>query len=348
MRRADEDIAVTGPAVSEPAVADAVPGTPARHRHLGAAGLVVGAAALWGTTGTAQALGGAGDPLATGAARLAVGGGLLLLLALVTAPAATRAGVRRPLLVWTALGAVATAAYQAAFFSAVAVTGVATGTIVALGTAPVATGLCGALLLGERLTRWWAGATVLAVAGCMALVTAGGDVGPVRPGGVGLAVLAGAMYGLYTCAAKVLLQRGVPTVVAMGLTLGLGGVLLAPALVAGADVLTGRSLLVVAWLGLATTAVAYLFFARGLQRLPAGTVGTLSLAEPLTAAVLGLVVLGEVLTASTGLAALALLAGLVLVALRPPAATPAAGGGDAGTAGRTVADDADGGRTLRG
>lgn len=282
--------------------------------------LVVAAAALWGTTGTAQSLGATNAPVAVGAARLAIGGGALVVIALIGGGAGPLlACLRRPLLAWTGLAAVATAVYQGAFFSAVAATGVATGTVVALGTAPVATGLCGALLFRERLTRWWLVATVLAVAGCAVLVTAGDDGATrVQPVGVALAVLAGGCYGLYTAAAKALLQRGVPVVVAMAITLGAGAVLVAPVLVVSVDDLAGgRSLLVLAWLGLITTGVAYVLFARGLSLLPAGTVGTLSLTEPLTATVLGLLLLGERLAPGAAAGAVVLVAGLVLTVLRP-------------------------------
>ena len=289
--------------------------------------LVLAAAALWGTTGTAQVFGGADAPAAVGAARLAVGGGVLVLVALLThGPAALAACLRRPLLGWTALAAVAAAVYQGAFFTAVASTGVATGTVVALGVAPVATGVLGALLFRERLTGWWAGATVLAVVGCVVLVTAGSaGATTVRPGGIALAVLAGACYGLYTSGAKALLDRQVPVVVAMAVTLGAGAVLLAPLLVSG-DLHLGqaRPLLMVGWLGLVATAAAYLLYAHGLRRLAAGTVGTLSLAEPLTAAVLGLLVLHERPEPRAAVGAAVLLAGLLLAALRP---TRAPGGG---------------------
>ena len=264
--------------------------------------------------------GGVHDPVVVGAARLVVGGFALVLVALVRHGAAAVATcLKRPLVGWTALAAVATAVYQSSFFSAVVTTGVATGTVVALGTAPVATGLCGALLFGERLTRRWVGATVLAVVGCVILVGVGhSGATTVRPIGVALAVLAGACYGLYTSGAKALLDRQVPVVVAMGVTLGSGAVLLAPVLVTGGLQLVGvRPLLMVGWLGLVTTGVAYLLFARGLRRLPAGTVGTLSLAEPLTAALLGLIVLGERLAPPAAVGALILVAGLLLAALRP-------------------------------
>lgn len=117
-----------------------------------------------------------------------------------------------------------------------------------------------------------------------------------------------------------------PVVPAMAVTLGLGAVLLTPVLLSGAGRLAGsRSLLMVGWLGLVTTGAAYLLFARGLRRLPTATVGTLSLAEPLTAATLGLLVLGERPAPPAALGAVTLLAGLLLAALRPDKNAPATG-----------------------
>src|SRR3954465_1812792 len=86
----------------------------------------------FGTTGTAQALGPENlSPAGVGAARILVGGALLVAIAggLPRLP-------RGPLPV--AAGGVA--AYQLCFFAAVADTGVAVGTIVALGSAPATAG----------------------------------------------------------------------------------------------------------------------------------------------------------------------------------------------------------------
>ena len=57
-----------------------------------------------------------------------------------------------------------------------------------------------------------------------------------------------------------------------------------------------------------TTVLAYLLYGRGLRTVPAPAAVTLGLAEPVVAALLGVVVLGEQLTGSA-------LAGLVLVGL---------------------------------
>jgi len=224
-----------------------------------------------------------------------------------------------------------------AFFSAVASTGVATGTVVALGTAPVVTGLCAAAVFGERLTRWWVAATGLAVFGCVVLVTADSQGAvQVSPAGVALAAAAGTCYGVYTIAAKALLNQGVPATAAMAVTLSLGAVLLAPVLLVRGAELTGlRPLAMLAWLGLVATAGTYLLFARGLTRLPAATVATLNLAEPLIATTLGVLLLGERPGARAAVGALSLLTGLVLTARRPTQEAPTHGQEDTALQGQS-------------
>jgi DME family drug/metabolite transporter len=68
------------------------------------------------------------------------------------------------------------------------------------------------------------------------------------------------------------------------------------------------------FLGIVPTAVAYVLFARGLERLSAAETATLTLAEPLTAALLGLVILSERLSPSAALGAALVLGGLVVLA----------------------------------
>ena len=163
--------------------------------------LVLLAAVCFGTTGTAQALGPDAAPLTVGAARIAIGG-LLLLLVARAVPAAAAPWPRRQLGVMAA----AVAVYQLAFFAAVDRTGVAVGTVVALGSAPALAGVAGLLLDGQPLTRRWAHATALACAGVMLLLLLGGGGSSVEPLGIVLAVTAGAGYATYAilggCRAK--------------------------------------------------------------------------------------------------------------------------------------------------
>ncbi len=70
-------------------------------------------------------------------------------------------------------------------------------------------------------------------------------------------------------------------------------------------------------LGLIATALAYLLFARGLKGIPASMAVTLALAEPVTAALLGILLLGEPLTIVSGFGLLLLIIGLLLLANKP-------------------------------
>jgi drug/metabolite transporter, DME family len=75
-----------------------------------------------------------------------------------------------------------------------------------------------------------------------------------------------------------------------------------------------RGMAVALHLGVLATAVSYGLFARGLKSVNVGTAATLSLAEPLTAALLGVVVLGELLSLSQVFGVVFLFSGLVLLA----------------------------------
>jgi DME family drug/metabolite transporter len=286
------------------------------------------AAVCFGTTGTAQALGPGASPVTVGAVRIAVGALLLLAAqhaARRAAQHATGTGrwARGPL----AAGALGVAAYQLCFFAAVKDTGVAVGTVVALGSAPALAGLGGWLLDRRAPGRAWAAATALACGGVALLALAGGGSEVSAPG-VALAVGAGASYAAFTLASKRLLDAGHGVEPVMARMFGLGALLLLPVLVLGdlSWVATPGGAAMALWLGAVPTAIAYLLFARGLRHLPANEVATLTLGEPVTAAVLGAVVLGE-RPGAVAVAGIALiLAGLAVLALRrrPPAhVTPA-------------------------
>jgi DME family drug/metabolite transporter len=212
------------------------------------------------------------------------------------------------------LGAVGVAAYQLCFFTAVAAAGVAVGTIVAIGSAPALTGLLAVAVRRERPEPRWAAATALAVLGCvLLLVPVGAGAGPARPAGILLALGAGAAYGVYTLAAKAALDAGHPPTAVVAVLFGLGALPVAPLLVAGGRLSGASEVATVAYLGLVTVVVAYLLFGAGLRGLPPATVASLSLAEPLTAALLGTVVLGERLTPLGATGGLAIFGGLALL-----------------------------------
>jgi drug/metabolite transporter, DME family len=283
-------------------------------RAAGPAGVVailLGAAA-WGSTGTvAHFAPAAASPESIGAARIVLGGSLLLLLAARSRPgraevaALLRGSAANRLAILLAM--VAVAGYQLCFFAAVRKTGVAIGTIVAIGSAPVLAGVLAKLTGGPAPGRRWLLATAAAVAGCAVLIGGGQSAGVNLPG-IGLALLAGLCYACYAVAAARLIVGGGSDTAVMGLLFGGAAVLLLPVLVATSPgwLDSVRGLIVVGYLGVVTTVLAYLLYGRGLRTVPVPIAVTLGLAEPAVAALLGLLVLGERLTAQA-------IAGLVLI-----------------------------------
>ncbi|WP_369183122.1 DMT family transporter [Streptomyces sp. Y1] len=296
---------------------------PASGRPAGGALPILAAALLWGTTGTAASLAPAAAPAAGIGAAALVLGGLLLFLTDRTARTLPRTcGARERRLL--ALGAVAVVGYPLTFYPAVARTGVAVATVIALGSAPVFTGLLGWLTRQGRPGGRWAGATGLAVLGCAVLVLgpelAGGG-GAVDLLGVLLAALSGLSYAVYSLIGGRLIANGRPSGGVMGAMFGGAALLVSPVLLllgggGGAGwLLTPRGAGVVLHLGVITTLLAYRLFGRGLRHTIAQTATTLTLAEPAVAALLGVAALGERLPAASwcGLAVLA--AGLTVLAL---------------------------------
>jgi DME family drug/metabolite transporter len=281
---------------------------------------VVGAAVLFGTTGTAQHLGPhTSSPLTVGSLRLVAGGVLLVLY--VTARPEGLAGLR--IVMADPLGIIcgaAMAVYNAFFFFGTARAGVAIGTLVALGSAPFLTGLLGWFLDRRPPGPRWTLATVVSVGGLGLLVSSGhSNRGSSVLEGAGYAFLAAFGYAVYTAMGKRLVVRVDPDIF-IGGVFAWGGLLLSPVLLVGLPagrlrwVASLRGVGLVVWLAVIHTVVAYILFSRGLRRLPAATVATLTLAEPLIATGLGVVVVHEHLGAGALLGALLVLTGLLVLA----------------------------------
>jgi len=276
--------------------------------------LILVAALLFGTTGTAQALASAGSAVAVGSARLVVGG---TLLALVAASRGELRGLPRTV----ALSALGVAAYQLAFFAAVRSTGVAVGTVVTIGSAAIFTGALERLVDRSGASRRWLVATCCAVAGVALLALAPGAT--VDPAGVALALAAAGGYASYAVLSRRMLRRGFKPAGVMGGSFGLAAVLLLPVLLLAHPAVGVDGIGLALYLGVVPTAIAYLCYAAGLRRVSAAETATLGLVEPLTAAVLGVLVLHEQLRgAAVAGGALVLLGLLVLTIPLPRPAKP--------------------------
>ena len=277
-----------------------------QHPSLGVA-LVLLAAVLWGTTGTAQSLASGELPAVWfGALRLLVAALFFAVYARFDrSPVAT---ARPPLLPVLAAG-LCMAVYNLAFFAGVRLTGVALGTAVALGSGPVWAGLLQAVWTRCWPTPvWWLG-TVVAVTGGV-LMSLGGAAGLQADAlGLGLCLLSGFSWGFYSLLNAALL-REMPAGRVTLWAFGLAAVLALPLAVwdSGWPVLQSRDVGAVLYVGLLTAGVAYLLFSHALRHISAATGVTLALAEPVVAFVLAVLVVGE---QPGGWAALGLL--LVLV-----------------------------------
>lgn len=286
---------------------------------------MLGAAGLWGTVGPAQVL--ASSALGSGAVgawRLLVGGIMLAAWSRPWSRSLLSAGLRSwRVWGWILIAAIATAGYQLCFLACVDRLGAALATAVALGCAPAATGVFAVWLASEHLDRRWYVGGALSVVGCSMLLIPGSGASATDIRGLVLGVVSGSCYGAYTVAAKRMSRLDVDPGAAVALTLLLGALILAPAAVSDTGGLSDPStVLLIAWIGVGATGLAYALFITGLRTTDASTVGVLSLVEPLVAAALGLVVLGESLSLPASIGGLILLAGVVLVSVPSRSAPP--------------------------
>jgi DME family drug/metabolite transporter len=266
------------------------------------------AGVLWGTGGLAGSLLGslAGlHPLAVAAWRLLVGGGVATLF--VKARPRGRAAIRRLLLVGGLF-----ALFQASYFAAVALSSVSVATMTTIGAASVVV-----TMARRRRPGGW---TLVSLAGTLAglvLLRWSPDVSA-SLGGLAFALLAAAGFATLTLLTAEPVEGLDPlSTTAFGCLLG--GLLLTPvaswsgmALPLRADVLA-----VALYLGVVPTALAYAAYLRGLTGAHP-VLGALSaVLEPLTAAVLSAVLLGERLAVTAWCGAAVLVAALAVGYWRP-------------------------------
>ncbi|MER5865095.1 EamA family transporter [Kitasatospora sp. NPDC002040] len=289
------------------------------------------AGAAWGTTGAvADLVHRSEGPGPTALSFWRHAGGFALLLAVHLLRRSTRStrpvrAVRRPqaprrrVLLLAGTGTML-AVFQTAYFGAVEQTGLAVATIVTLGAGPVLTAVGSRLLLDERTGRHGLLAVLGALAGLAVLVLGNGD-GAVRPGGVALSLLSATGYAAATLLARWTGRHGVGEA-PFGLTMwsfAIGAVLLLPlarqeGLLPHTDHPV-RVLLLLTYLAVVTTALAYPLYFAGAAVVRATTASVVMLIEPVSATVLAVTLLGERLTAATIAGTLLLLSSVLGLAL---------------------------------
>ena len=262
---------------------------------------VLFAAFLWGTTGTVASFAPNLSPLAVGAA--AMGGGGLLQAFLARKSIIYHLAHIKANAVMLAVGIIAVFIYPLAFYSSMHYAGITIGTVVSIGTAPLFTALLERVFDRKELSMTWLMSFVLGVTG-VALLSLGEShavattehLSQNRPMlGIALGAVAGLTYALYSWAAKRMIDRGMDAKASMGLIFGLGSLLLLPTLwITGSNLFEENiNLYVVGYMMLIPMFLGYVLFGYGLKTVPASKAITLTLFEPLVAAVFAILLVGE-------------------------------------------------------
>lgn len=298
-------------------------------RKLGVAFVLI-ASVLWGTTGTAATFAPNVSPLAIGAAAMGLGGLLQMLIALRQIGGDW--AKLKAQCAYVFIGAAAVAVYPLAFYTSMHLAGVTIGTVITIGSAPLLSAVIERVFDSKPLTGRWALGAALGLLGTVMLCVAKahGHADTVASAssvrslfGILLGLVAGATYALYSWTAHRLIQNDISSSAAMGATFGLGGLILVPVLV-----VTGAPL-VESWTNAAVglymvfipMGLGYILFGKGLARIAASTATTLSLIEPVVAAALAAVVVGEQLP-PLGWMGAALIVSCLYVLVQQPVSRP--------------------------
>ena len=256
---------------------------------------------LWGTGGVIGTLFGRAAGLSAmpvAAYRLLAGGGLIVAFLTLTGrrwPAGRAAWTR------IAINGLLSALFQGCYFAAISLTSVSLATLVTIGGTPVIVAIAEQARGRRALDR--AGIITIALAlaglGLMAGLPGDGFSETAVLASTGMALLSAAGFAAVTLlgASPV---TGLDELALNGFGFSLGGMALLPlAAVLGGGLgfrpgLASTGLLTA--LGIGPTAAAYTLYFRGLRKASASTAALLSLIEPLAAAVLAALVLGDTLS----------------------------------------------------
>ena len=247
--------------------------------------LIVLAALCFSTTGTIQELGpSSANALSVAATRTAIGALALWLITRLSNNASASNPLPRRELVLAGAGM---ALYAAAFFSAVRITGIAVGTVVALGSAPLFAGLGSLIMWREYPRPRWLITTSIAVVG-MSLIVITGDDAQVDLAGIAAACAAGAGYALFALSSKSIMNRATSAASAMAAVFGVATVLLSPIfiLVDLSWLASWSGAGMAMWLGVVTVAFAYWAYSTGLRSVSPADATALTIVEPAAATLL--------------------------------------------------------------
>ncbi len=286
--------------------------------------LTLSAAFLWGTVGTAQSLApGSASPCWLGALRLVLACLFFQLLfayrqAKNTATTSTegqQVAAQRHLYWGFVVGAgVCMGLYNLAFFAGVKATGIAVGTATTIGSAPIWAGLLEAVWLRKSPSALWWGGVLCATSGGIWMVLSQSASWVINPVGLMTCLGAGFCYALYTLLSKRLVAIASPLTITKH-TFAIAMLIAVPVAwgMAGTPSLALPTWLIIAYLGICTTGIAYLLFTLALKHMSAATCVALGLFEPIVAFALAIMVAREPISMLAFGGLCLILAGLWLV-----------------------------------
>jgi DME family drug/metabolite transporter len=291
---------------------------------------IVGTGVLWGTIGIAAKLiyqRSNLDPVAITWLRALIATPVCIGMAWRSLGRKTFSTSKRDFTAMVLLGFILIA-YQFSYLVGVDHLGVSTATLISLCVPPVLVALVSVLFFNEKLSARFAAALIGAILGLLLLVGTGSHAA--ASGSMTLGVL-GALGSAVGIATHALLSRNLagrqPALRPLAIAFPVGAVAFAPiALMRGVHYEIPLSAwLLLLYLGIGPSALAYVMFQRGLKDVPATTASVVTLLEPLVAAILAWAMFDERLGLWGWLGAVLLIGAIAVLSLSArssPAVSP--------------------------
>ncbi len=221
----------------------------------------------------------------------------------------------RQLLLYAGIGA-SLFGTAASYYTAMQLTSISTA-VVLMYTAPILVTILSVAFLGEKLTGVKVISTVAMLVGCCLVSGLAGGL-TLHLGGILLGLLSGVCYSIYNILTKLAMRGGCP---AMTTTVynSLFMATIALSVCRPAGIVTSAAerpavvLPLMIALGVFTFVLPYFLYTLAMRDLPAGTASALSIVEPMSATVFGVVLFREALSIPSALGILLILAAVFLL-----------------------------------
>lgn len=269
------------------------------------------AAILWGTTGTVLHFTPLNtSPFSVGIIRITAGTFFFLIINFLNnSPKILKSSLSKKNIF---LAGLSLAFYQPFFFFAVEKSGVAVGTAVSITSAPVFAGFLKLIFFNKIPEKKWFTATALSIAGCLLLFS--NNKININITGILLALGAGLSYSLFSLFNKKLSGNNNPLTSITYIFLTTSILYLPMLFLFDFSWAYKKSgLPIVFFLGIITASLPFFLYTKGLEYSSAETSVTLTIAEPLTATILGIFLLKEKLNFLTITGLFLLLLGFIII-----------------------------------